>query len=343
MGHMPPAHLTEPAATITVTNAVLQVLAGTPPAQAAADARLTLTDLAAATELFTNAGHAALEAQAERAWYHVTIMFPDLAAAERAAATSLAPALQNLNQTRHITGWWFLRKHPGWRLRFRPHARADTAAARSAIDKTLNQLKAAGTITHWQPGLYEAETFAFGGPAGITAAHDHFCADSTATLDYLARTSPAIGRRELSVLLCSAMFKSAGLDQFEIGDLWNTVVQLRPPSEHAGTDTHHQLAEQLRPLLHADTSRSGPIFAASAPLAEVAEWAEAFRQAGQTLSHAATAGTLHRGLRHILAHLVIFHWNRIGLSAAHQALLSTAARDAALPGNRYSSSPRLLD
>jgi thiopeptide-type bacteriocin biosynthesis protein len=339
---MPPPHLTEPATTATVTEAVLQVLAGAPAARVAAAARLTLTDLASATEMFKSAGQAALEARAEREWYHVTIVFPELAAAERAAATSLAPALQDLNKEGLITGWWFLRKHPGWRLRFRSRAQADSATTRSAVDNTLKGLKAAGIITHWQAGLYEAEIFAFGGPTGITAAHDHFCADSTGTLNYLARSSPGIGRRELSLLLCGTMFNSAGLDRFEIGDVWNTVAQLRPSSERPGADTHHLLAEQLRPLLHADTGPSGPIFASTAPLADAAEWAEAFRRAGRTLNNAATTATLHRGLRHVLAHLVIFHWNRLGLSAGHQAFLATAARDAALPRfplNRSAVSP----
>lgn len=41
----------------------------------------------------------------------------------------------------------------------------------------------------------------------------------------------------------------------------------------------------------------------------------AFDIAGRTLATAATDGTLERGVRNILAHHVIFHWNRLGLPA----------------------------
>ncbi|MGW3351750.1 hypothetical protein ACWDA3_51375 [Nonomuraea rubra] len=60
-------------------------------------------------------------------------------------------------------------------------------------------------------------------------------------------------------------------------------------------------------------------------------WAASFRDAGKSLGEAAAAGYLDRGIRHVLTHLVIFHWNRLGLPATTQALLSHAARAALLP------------
>jgi thiopeptide-type bacteriocin biosynthesis protein len=316
----------------TLTCAVLQVLAGAAPDEAAAAAGVTITDLDTATRLFRVAGQAALEAQAEDEWYNVAIRWPAWSAAEQAAVTSIPPALRQLTEAGLIAGWWFLRKHPCWRLRLRPGPGANRADAWSAADTALEELRSARVIESWQRTPYEAETFAFGGPAGIGLAHDHFCADSSAVLNYLGRDNSGIGRRELSVLLCNSMYSAAGLDWFEIGDVWNTVSALRPPAEHAGAPRHQSLTGQLRSLLHADTSPSGPLFASDAPLSFAAEWTTAFSETGRALSAAAASGVLSRGLRHILAHIVIFHWNRLGLSANHQALLAAAAREATLPG-----------
>ncbi|WTI78397.1 hypothetical protein OG242_08160 [Streptomyces sp. NBC_00727] len=62
----------------------------------------------------------------------------------------------------------------------------------------------------------------------------------------------------------------------------------------------------------------------------VAEWAVAFRDAGQELGHGAQEGTLDRGLRQVLSYHVIFHWNRLGLSMRGQSILAWAAREAIL-------------
>lgn len=62
-------------------------------------------------------------------------------------------------------------------------------------------------------------------------------------------------------------------------------------------------------------------------LEHAAAWATAFQTVGQALVAAASRGELTRGLRAVLAHLVIFHWNRLGLPTAAQAALAQAARD----------------
>jgi thiopeptide-type bacteriocin biosynthesis protein len=53
-------------------------------------------------------------------------------------------------------------------------------------------------------------------------------------------------------------------------------------------------------------------------------------QTGQTLGTLARSGTLQRGQREVLSYHVIFHWNRLGLSALRQAILARTARDAIL-------------
>jgi hypothetical protein len=55
------------------------------------------------------------------------------------------------------------------------------------------------------------------------------------------------------------------------------------------------------------------------------------------LGDAASDGTLERGLRDILAHHVIFHWNRLGLTAASQSIVARAALETIM--NPLSSVP----
>jgi Lantibiotic biosynthesis dehydratase C-term len=56
-----------------------------------------------------------------------------------------------------------------------------------------------------------------------------------------------------------------------------------------------------------------------------------FTDAGRRFAVASSGTTLSRGLRAILAYTVIFHWNRLGLSATSQAVLARAASQAILP------------
>src|SRR5690606_17130968 len=74
---------------------------------------------------------------------------------------------------------------------------------------------------------------------------------------------------------------------------------------------------------HADPVRHGRLQFAH-------PWAEAFEQAGRTLAGLAHEGHLTRGLRAVLAHHILFHWNRLGITAANQANLARVAREVVL-------------
>ncbi|WUH92260.1 thiopeptide-type bacteriocin biosynthesis protein [Streptomyces sp. NBC_00433] len=311
---------------------VLAVLAGAPLERAAARFGMVAADLADAVEVYQAAGAAALDAQAPGACcYQVHIEFPDWAAAERTGADHLGPHLHQLAPA--VGSWWFIRKAPCWRLRCRPTPGTALADTRAAVTETLDSLTAAGRVSRWWETLYEPEALAFGGLQGMETAHALFAADSSAVLDYVreqsgaAGTGPAIGRRELSVLLCSALFHGAGQEWHEQGDVWHRVARLRPLPADTPIDRLHELAASLRRLMTADTSLASPIFAGSHPLLFAAPWTTAFTTAGQALGRAAHDGTLERGLRDVLAHHVIFHWNRLGLPGRTQAILARAARD----------------
>jgi Lantibiotic biosynthesis dehydratase C-term len=95
----------------------------------------------------------------------------------------------------------------------------------------------------------------------MSIAHDLFCADSRGALDYLRREAPGIGRRELSLLLISALWRAAGLDHFECGDVFDRVSRLRPPPSGTDSERLEKLANNVRPFL------TLPIHAGSSPVA----------------------------------------------------------------------------
>lgn len=311
---------------------VLAVLAGTPLDQAAAQAPMEPAHLAEAVEAYKAAGRAALEAQVGlRDWYQVRIQFTDWDSAERIAAARLGPQLQQAQETGTIAEWWFLRKYPCWRLRCRPGPKATRTEMKAAVGAVLDTMAADGAVERWWESLYEPEELTFGGPAGMDIAHDLFHADSRGTLEYLRHTpgmpnQVAVGRRELSVLLCSTLFRGARQDTGEQADIWHRVVRERPLAAEPSPDKLNGMIPGLRRLISLDTSPTGTLFAPHGPLAFAAEWSEAFATTGRRLADAARDGTLERGLRDALASHVIFHWNRLGLPAATQAVLTRAAR-----------------
>jgi thiopeptide-type bacteriocin biosynthesis protein len=312
-----------------VERAVLAVLTGTLSHLAASRAGITSAALTEAACAYQRAGRTALAHHVGRtaSWNQVIVEFTDWSSAERTAAAVLAPRLQNPEV---MSGWWFLRKHPYWRIRYQ--AATDTTASQASehVGNILDNLTAAGLIRSWRHGIYEPETLAFGGPAGISIAHQLFCADSVGVLaafgqdTHAADSGRVVGRRELTVLLCATLMRAAHLDWFEQGDTWDRIITLRP----ASPDTPAAQHDAIRTLLTADTTPASLLLAPDGPAATATSWLAGFRHAGRALATAASSNLLQRGLRDILAHLIIFHWNRLDLTLTTQAILARTARDA---------------
>jgi thiopeptide-type bacteriocin biosynthesis protein len=266
-------------------------------------------------------------------WWQLYIEFTDWAASEQAATRHLAPLLQQAQASGLITGIWFVRKHPCWRLRLGLPPSSDRRTLEAALRPVLDGLAGSGAIGRWWPGVYEAEEAAFGGPSGMSIAHDLFAADSQAVLRLLGDVGGSgtrLGRRELSLLLCTTLLRGAGLEWYEQGDAWHRVSRERPLSGDVTAEQVVELTASTTTLLTTDTSAAGLLFEAGGPLADAVDWAAAFRRAGQSLGALARSGTLQRGLREVLSYHVIFHWNRLGLSTRQQAVLARACRDAIL-------------
>jgi thiopeptide-type bacteriocin biosynthesis protein len=247
-------------------------------------------------------------------WHQVNVSFPDWDSAEQTAAAHLGPRLDSEEQ---VTTGWFIRKTPGWRIR--SPAALD---ARPGVERLLRELTDQGHLTSWTRVVYEPEVHAFGGLESMAAAHRLFHDDSRAILTYLRDQPAGTHRREISLLACSVMLRAARQDWFEQGDIWARVASYRksPP----GTFPERpRLLEPVRRLITADVElkiRSGT------PLACCAGWADAYAAAGEELARIAPAGLLHRGLRDVLAHHVIFAWNRLGLPYAMQSALASTAK-----------------
>ncbi|MFE7115121.1 thiopeptide-type bacteriocin biosynthesis protein [Streptomyces sp. NPDC057654] len=318
----------------TVEKAVLAVLTGTPLHTAAAQADLPPAALADAIELYQSAGAAALAAQATTGTFQAHIEFTEWNNAEHIASAQLGPRLCDAEQDGVLKSWWYVRKRPCWRLRCRSVANTAQEMA-TVLRSALDGMQTAGLIAGWTKTIYEPETYAFGGPAATDIAHRLFHADSYSILDYLRHHDPTasldrtIGRREMSALLCSTLLRAAGQERYEQADVWHRITQMRQLPASAPIDRLNTMAAALQRLMTVDTSPASSLFDAGTPLAFAAPWIAAFDLAGRRLRDAMRSGTLERGLRAILAHHVIFHWNRLGLADTTQGVIARAAREAA--------------
>ncbi|MEV0188287.1 thiopeptide-type bacteriocin biosynthesis protein [Kitasatospora purpeofusca] len=314
-----------PAAPALLEKAVLAALAGTPLPTAATLAGLPVDAMMHALDLYRAAGLAALTDHTTEygSWVQVYVHPASWPHAERDLAAHLGPYLRQAENSGTVYAWWYVRKHPCWRIRLHSGPATTTEALREEVGRRLDALQREGVTTAWWPGIYEPETAALGGPFGIATAHALFHTDSRAVLIDAHRNWSALGRPELSVLLCSHLLRAAGQEWSEQGDVWHRVARMRPgpPDRPAAGDG---LVEQIGHLLAADTAI---LTAPGGRLEHTGTWACAFHTAGQTLATAARRGELTRGLRAVLAHLVIFHWNRLGIPTPTQAALARAARD----------------
>lgn len=250
-------------------------------------------------------------------WCQANVVFPDWENAETIALARLAPLLCAAEDEGALTAWFIIRKRPCWRVRYLP-----TAGSQDRIGQGLDFLIAEGSITAWTEIIYEPELHAFGGAESMASAHRLFHRDSRSLIDFL-QSEAGKHRRETSLLLCSLMMRSAGLDWYEQGDVWARVSAHRalPP----GTDQGN--SDRLLAAVHRLVSVNGEdMMHRDGPLAHAAEWASAYADAGRELAHLTDSGQLHRGLRDVLAHHVLFAWNRIGLPYAMQATLTAAAK-----------------
>ena len=259
-------------------------------------------------------------------WQQANITFPDWDRAELTALARIVPLLTAAEADGQISAWFFIRKHPVWRVRYCPAV--PTYRIQASIGRRFDHLVASGHIAGWTSSVYEPEVHAFGGTEAMEAAHRFFHRDSEGSVAYLAMEHGAghNHRRELSLLLCTLMMRAAHQDWYEQGDIWARVASHREqPAHTAPDDRAGKLTVAVRRMLSVNAENQ---FGLDTPLAPFSGWAGAYRAAGRELADLNASGRLHRGLRDVLAHHVIFAWNRLGLPSTTQAVLATPAKTA---------------
>lgn len=250
-------------------------------------------------------------------WCQVNVTFRDWERAETTALVRLVPLLRAAEDEGAVTAWFIVRKHPCWRVRYMP-----SPAGQDRIGQSLDELIAEGCISGWTKSVYEPEVHAFGGARAMESAHRFFHRDSHHLFNFL-RSNGGRHRRETSLMMCSLMLRSAGLDWYEQGDVWARVAAHRTPPVGTARDSNDKLHAAVLRFLTVD-----PQYAMQAgnSLADTADWAAAYTDTARDVAHLADTGQLHRGLRDVLAHHVIFAWNRLGLPYQTQATLTAAAK-----------------
>jgi thiopeptide-type bacteriocin biosynthesis protein len=125
-------------------------------------------------------------------WCQVNIAFPEWASAELTAVALLAPQLCAAEAEGLIDAWFFIRKHPRWRVRYRSAAGAGPEAR---IERHLDGLAATGHIGGWTRVVYEPEVRAFGGAEAMAACSTTTAAACWPTSRAATKRAPGTGAR----------------------------------------------------------------------------------------------------------------------------------------------------
>ncbi|MDQ3886867.1 MAG: methyltransferase, FxLD system [Actinomycetota bacterium] len=248
-------------------------------------------------------------------WWQLNLTCEHWQAAEQMAVTALRPLLTDAEDAGTITAWWFIRKDATWRVRLRPTTPA-------FIEQITTKLISQEAVRTCSQTIYEPETHAFGGPAGLDIAHDLFHADSRHLLDHLA-PSEHDHRRELAVILATRLLRAAGQDCYEQGDCWTQLATHRTPTSRTAAlgaiEPSPATAAAMQQLITATTDTVGSV------LHTTSTWVSAVEHAGRRLAGLAAHGALTRGLRAVLTQHLLFLFNRHGIGTHDQYVLATAA------------------
>ncbi|WP_367128703.1 thiopeptide-type bacteriocin biosynthesis protein [Saccharothrix sp. HUAS TT1] len=287
--------------------------------------RLADAESAEAREAFLTAGVAALaQPVAERRWVQVGLS--PVNGRDPALYGSLHDFATGLLAAGIATGFFFMHKPPGLRVRFQapPDGRE---ALRGRVLSWADGLAAGGVTTAVVPAAYEAEAGLFGGRTSMRHAHELFTADSLAWLRVHrradAREAPAWA---ISLPMVRAALDGLGILGWEDRDVWDRV----------RCEAGRRLPEPARAQPGLDVAVRG--------IRDL--WRDQDRLVGSLPGWARDVVAWHReralevgrrwrseffdghgagpGPRHAAAFHVVFHWNRAALSGERQVLVAEA-------------------
>ncbi|MFI0165756.1 thiopeptide-type bacteriocin biosynthesis protein [Streptomyces sp. NPDC017095] len=279
---------------------------------------------AAARRTFLAAGLAALRDHTpEGGWVQLGLAgAPGALPYDRLAAT--ARELLDGGQARDF---FFMHKPPGLRVRFRAAEPSRAPDLRAALLRRLEP----GRDSAWArpvAGVYEPETYLFGGPRSMPWVHALFTADSRAWLDVhtAAAGDPAPAGWRVSLALLHAVFDGLGIVGWEHRGVWQAVREetgRRLPGAPEDPD-RRRAAAGIRAWW--ELSAEDRLGALPKPWRDVVrEHAAAVGRAAERWHrHYFATGEATIGPRRAAAHHVVFHWNRGALGTARQCLLTEA-------------------
>ncbi|GAA2734486.1 thiopeptide-type bacteriocin biosynthesis protein [Streptomyces nogalater] len=279
---------------------------------------------AAARRAFLTAGLEALRSHTpEAGWVQVNV-----GSTPSPPYGRLATAARELLGTGQARDFFFMHKPPGLRVRFLAAEPSRAPHLRAALLRHLAPERSEDAGAPPVAGVYEPETYLFGGPLSMPWVHELFTADSRAWLDVhtaVAGEPAPVGWR-VSLALLHAVFDGLGIVGWEHRGVWQAVREetgRRLPGGLGEPDLRRAAAgirayweqspeDRLQSLPKAWRDILGEHLAAVGQAAE--RWH----------SHYFASGDATIGPRRAAAYHVIFHWNRGALSTARQCLLTEA-------------------
>ncbi|KOV73329.1 MULTISPECIES: thiopeptide-type bacteriocin biosynthesis protein [unclassified Streptomyces] len=277
-----------------------------------------------ARRTFLTAGLHALRAHApEAGWVQLNV-----AGTGALPYRQLATAARELTDTGQAGDFFFMHKPPGLRVRFRAAEPARAEDLRTALLRHLDPGRQGHSWGSPVAGVYEPETYLFGGPRSMPWAHALFTADSRAWLDVHTAVAgePAPPGWRVSLALLHAVFDGLGIVGWEHRGVWQVVREeagRRLPGGLGAPDRRRAAAGiraywDLSPDARLDTLPKAWRDVLGEHLDAVRRAAERWR------THYFASGEATVGPRRAAAHHVVFHWNRGALSTARQCLLTEA-------------------
>lgn len=209
--------------------------------------------------------------------------------------------MERLRRDSAIDLWFWQRKMPGLRLRFRarPGRAAEASAeAMAALAPVLRGLVRQGAARRWWCSVYEPEVHLFGGPAMMEAAHRWAAADAVEQVASLAASGPAVTPVVLTLAVLNDLFRR-GCDSGpeEVWDVWCRLAAMHDIVPGAGRPLPAIGIEDIAALAP-DACRAMAVANARLAAALSRQW---------------EAGRLPVGRRAALSMVALFHWNRLGL------------------------------
>jgi thiopeptide-type bacteriocin biosynthesis protein len=289
-------------------------------------------DSGTVAERLLAAGRRELDRAAEpERWLYYRFPLEDAAEARRLVALRVGPCLRQAAAGHAVGGWWWLQKHEpeGWHLRLRVGVERDYAGRAEAEIAAKLEGALGRPIT---TVAYEPELALFGGTDGLRLAHEFFAADSEFLARWFAADPDGVHSQQepgMSVILAQHLLRSAGLDAFERWDVWLRIRAMRAQIPVEALHGESAIGWALK-LARVDVTQL-PTLYPGVRAQILGEHLDAVGAIARRARERFAAGALECGLRRGLAAMVLFHWNRLNLSAFLQARISFALSEVLSP------------